>query len=419
MLILGHTRFSLYSPGSAAWRATNGTKYRTEEEYLDYLYSDERLGPRTDIFLELTLPILKCGAGNVDYRHIISFSASLPEAYKARLREFADSNDFVVLDEQGTGEGFNPLTYGGRQIEPGEVFGLFRVDDDDLLSVSYLQKASAYVVPELTGFQVSFGAGFAGLWNRSGLSHVRKFYQPMNSMGLLSIFGKDSTGNLVGPSLVSHPLSDRSNPVVLDSREPAYLQARHAGQDSEVGKATGESAGDSILKAELDRLQTPENLQEFCSLFPGVRDKLTRSEAQLGLVFADDGEESSSSAAVTIAAQELKSKIDVPLPEPANSFSVAVQLECSPQTEHHNALWSLKLVDAQGNPIADGREIDSLARSARDDIGYFRYMDTSAGTQTNKTHFDLPSDVRCVAIEIVHWYPMESTIRVLKGSVFV
>src|SRR5699024_11828097 len=119
-----YTRFSLYSPGSGAWRATNGTKYRTEEEYLDYLYSDERLGPRTDIFLELTLPILKRGAGDVDYRHIISFSASLPEAYKARLREFADSNDFVVLDEQGTGEGFNPLTYGGRKIQIGEVFGL-------------------------------------------------------------------------------------------------------------------------------------------------------------------------------------------------------------------------------------------------------------------------------------------------------
>ena len=50
---IGHTRFSLYQPGSTAWQASNKSKFRTPAEYQRYLYSAARLDARVDIFLSM------------------------------------------------------------------------------------------------------------------------------------------------------------------------------------------------------------------------------------------------------------------------------------------------------------------------------------------------------------------------------
>jgi hypothetical protein len=94
---IGHTRFSVFSPSSGQWRATQG-RFSTPEEYRRYLYSDERLESRAWIFLELSLANLARWDGDHELMHIVSYSSSLPERWVGRLEEAAARYDFLVLD---------------------------------------------------------------------------------------------------------------------------------------------------------------------------------------------------------------------------------------------------------------------------------------------------------------------------------
>ena len=94
-MFVGHTRFSLFVPDSASWRASNEHTGFSEDEYRDYLYDHARLALRTDIFLNHTVPTLAKAAEGFDVKHVVSFSESLPQKFKEQLQEAADK--FNVL----------------------------------------------------------------------------------------------------------------------------------------------------------------------------------------------------------------------------------------------------------------------------------------------------------------------------------
>ncbi|WP_460682081.1 glycosyltransferase [Nesterenkonia populi] len=77
MQIIGHTRFSVYSYGGSGTAGLNATQ-TTEEEYLAWLYDEERLAARTETFIEEVLPQLERsidGRGGIS--HVASYSSSL------------------------------------------------------------------------------------------------------------------------------------------------------------------------------------------------------------------------------------------------------------------------------------------------------------------------------------------------------
>ena len=240
MLFIGHTRFSLFEPNSGAWVASNNSRFANEDDYRRYLFSDERLGLRAQIFIDYSLPILALASTGHSYYHVVSYSEELPTKYEKILEDAARRYPFLVLNKYVGGHCksnthhvaarlYNPET-GDRAR--GEPIGLFRLDDDDLLSVEFFNRMATHIRPDNVGYQVTFARGVTALYKNGAFENMRESYHPMNSMGLLSIGRVTSTGQFELPREVAHNKSDRANPVILDSRHIGYLWVRHETQDT-------------------------------------------------------------------------------------------------------------------------------------------------------------------------------------------
>lgn len=239
MLFIGHTRFSLFEPNSGAWVASNNSKFTSEDEYRAYLFSEERLSLRTKIFTEYSLPILASASSGYEYFHVVSYSDTLPAAYESALTDAAEEYPFVILNKYVGGHCTSNTHHvvarlfgpGGARSR-GEAIGLFRLDDDDLVTADYFRRMAQHVREDNVGYQVSFARGITALYRDGLFENFRETYHPMNSMGLLSVGRVTATGQFELPKEVSHTRSDRANPVILDARHLAYLWVRHETQDT-------------------------------------------------------------------------------------------------------------------------------------------------------------------------------------------
>ncbi|NLS11053.1 hypothetical protein HGQ17_13825 [Nesterenkonia sp. MY13] len=255
-LFLGHTRFSIDAYGSAWFNATRTrpsgvSMFESRQEYLDWLYDHDRLERRAKILLEWSLPQLQLAAEQIaahghEVRHVVSYSANLPEAFQTRLREAAEQFPLLHLHQtSGVVDGFLPPeevvhelldardSAGGGEAE---VFAAYRLDDDDILSTDYFTLLEPYVGAENVGFRVSLGLGFSGVWRDGRLCAARETYYPMISMGMASICSRDTDRWLhvperyVDASQDNHDLADRGAPVITDSRKPAFFRILHETQ---------------------------------------------------------------------------------------------------------------------------------------------------------------------------------------------
>ncbi|PWD50874.1 hypothetical protein C8046_09635 [Serinibacter arcticus] len=191
MLFVGHTRFSLLQPDSGAWRASNGSRFSSHEDYRDYLFDPRRLGERTQIFVGEVLPQLAEGVRSHRVRHVVSYPVDLPEPFRSELEAAAERYPFVVLDRQGPdGWSRSPMDVARSELAAdGGMFGFYRLDDDDLLTADYFDRMAAYVTEANTGFMVSFGAGITGLRTAEGYFNLRRCHYPMLAIGLLGCAG--------------------------------------------------------------------------------------------------------------------------------------------------------------------------------------------------------------------------------------
>lgn len=116
-MFVGQTRFSIYNPGSGAWKSSSKTDSNTEDDFAEYLYSDSRLAPRAEIFFNYSLPMLAQAAERHRLLHIISYSSNLPEKYRDQLKSAALAHPFIVLDEKRTGRASVELD-GAGSLQP-------------------------------------------------------------------------------------------------------------------------------------------------------------------------------------------------------------------------------------------------------------------------------------------------------------
>ncbi|WP_367645854.1 glycosyltransferase [Paenarthrobacter ureafaciens] len=274
-VFIGHTRFSVHSPQSGAWVASNGSKM-TEAEYLEHLFSDERMEPRADVFFNYTLPMLALAAkGNYAYKHIVSYSDILPAKYQAQMEAAAERFPFLVLDKISTGgSGLNVAkTARALMAEQGlpltSVFGSMRLDDDDILSADYFEQMAQYLTEAHVGYVVSLARGITALYEGGQFYYARDAVYPLHSKGHLSICQYDAAGNLLTPVGSSHNRSDRVNPVILDSRKFSHIWVRSVTQDTALYQL--EQGRDGQLKRIYQDMESYPALSEMWEdAFPQV-----------------------------------------------------------------------------------------------------------------------------------------------------
>lgn len=383
---IGHTRYSLWKPGNASWKASAGNVFRSESEYRDYLFSEERLSLRASIFIESSLPQLAAGSVNHNYHHVVSYSDLLPLKHQELLEAAAEKYDFLVLDRH-TNHSLDLAQFAAEKFGRGSVYGQFKLDDDDVLSVKYFDHMSRYLSSSFVGMQVSFALGFTGIMHESSISRLSQSYYPMINLGLLGVNQINGDGSLLGPAWVAHTRSDRSNPVILDSTAPLYFRALHATNDRSVDGPESLSAA----RKEVARLpQVDESGREdFAAHFPFLISNMPRMSK-------------------SVLFQGSQSVVDETLIEfdvPRRNFRVGAEFTYGVHNSKVVSLMRFDLMDANGKALAATEDIDAygLSRSSDPRAGFFRYIRSSPGSVSLTGSVELPPGIYCKSVAIVRW----------------
>ena len=220
----------------------------TSEEYKQYLYSEVRMEDRCDIFLTKTLPMLEIAAEGHDLKHIVSYSAAMPDQYKNRLSSAARKFPFLDLNQVEDGENLRSPHRVARTMlaelgmSPTTPFGIYRLDDDDILSADYFDQMGAHIIPEKVGHVVSLGHGLTAVYMGGEYRWTRKIYRPLLALGLLSVCRYNSDGTISVPVPSAHTHSARYNPVIQDDRKLSYMWTRSLTQDTMLHQYGKDSA---------------------------------------------------------------------------------------------------------------------------------------------------------------------------------
>jgi hypothetical protein len=228
MYFFGVTRFSVYLPNSKMWNLSQ----LSEQEYLIKLFSDERLALRFDIFINKALPIYQEMSKKYNYRHIVHYSNLLPEKWKKILIEAASKNPVLYLDEVYYKIESTTIMANLLNTKESGVAVYFIIDDDDLLSIDYLDQLSAYARHEFIGMAVSFGFGIVCIYSNGCLTEFKEVRQSLLSQGQAYIGNYNAYNKkLTFPQQVDCSKIDMCTPTILDSRSLAFVWTHHESQD--------------------------------------------------------------------------------------------------------------------------------------------------------------------------------------------
>lgn len=413
-LFIGHTRFSLFDPNSGGWRASNGSRFSSVEEYQDYLFADERLDPRCEIFVNHSLPQIAMAAKDFDVAHVVSYSSHLPEKHQRILEEAAERFPFLVLDRcEGGTPTITPLTIArnefrsvDRHAGDSPAFAIYRLDDDDLLPVDYFEQMSPYVRLENAGMMVSLGAGATALYINGEYYNVRQCYAPMIAIGLLSICQFQEDGTLIQPLGHAHNYSDRKNPVILDSRKTGFLWTRHASQDTSLG--WGERATEEmhdVIRRYMDKHPAASMSDGFADAFPIIADKLFYQPEPL------DGRVERFHEQLTLSRDPIRFEVA----DLEGSINISLDIRCSEGATNNNAIMTLELSVSNGGDLAELKldaRATGVALSTDPSIGYYAYIATEPGASNPRVSIRLPEGVKLKAFGVQRFRRHETKITV-------
>lgn len=404
-MFVGQTRFSIYNPGSSAWKSSSKTDSNTEDDFAEYLYSDARLAPRAEIFFEYSLPMLARAAERHRLLHIVSFSNNLPEKYRDQLESAALSYPFISLDEKEPGEqASNWMELVPADLVIGDIVGAYRLDDDDLLSGDFFDRMSRYLDPAFAGMWVSFANGYTAVLSDGVVVNPRQLTWPKIAIGLTGIYRKDGSQTFLGPSLRGgHNRVDQSSPVILDSREPSYLWLRSTGQDSLVNVPASERE-----QTVLDQLKAYDFADEtkFKALFPQVTQVRFPRVLEFKQMRIVNGEPE-------------QYEFDTP----AQKFVIRYNYRCDSAVDHRHYLLKFDLrgrngaLDDPSRSTGDVTKIEGISHSPNPDVGFFKYLPLRRGRGTGRVAVDLPPGFECHGIEIREWRKPRTPLQIASLQV--
>lgn len=403
MYCIGETRFSLLKPGSYAWRASNNSNFKSLDEYRSYLYDEKRLAFRANIFINHSLPQLERASRGHNYKHIVRYSDSLPFQAKRRLKTAARKYPFLILDEatESNPDGVSISEIASTMFSGGSgVFGTFRIDDDDLLGIDFFEKMQPYVSMANLGHQISLGLGYTAQWNGEEYYNFRSVRMPMIAIGLMTVCATFPDGTVYIPATGPHIESDKYVPVILDSREPAFLWNRHEGQDSAISSDPNKTAS-----------RIANSIGQFTPVSDFVAVKRQFPEIQSRIRIPKTRELISESTRLT-------QSFDIDLGEPERNVELILSATFDNQASERNALVSFEACDRDGQPIPNDIVVPGLSLSGRDDVGYFRYLRSDSNALQSFV-FSGPENVYCKKVRILKWKPRTTRITLLSARLNV
>lgn len=389
---VGRTRFSLFTPNSKAWLASQN---KDEELYKRQLFSEERLSPRADVFFNISLPQIQLAVQNHQVKHIVDFSPELPEKYRDLLLEAQEKYDWLLLNCQ-TEDGVSLDTYdvAHKILEPeaaagdASVFGSYRLDDDDVLPVSYFDRMSDFLVTSNVGFYVSLGRGVTGIQQGLNFSWPRDIKHRMCAIGLLSICQAMPNGRTKRPDLYkTHMEPDLHAPTIVDSRELGFFWNRSFLQDTAIAHQDRETAENSHRRA-MSRIPV-SNSAEVERQFPVL---YQRTLAPVKLTYQADKNQNKT----------------INFIQNPSFILFVVEMNNLLGVKERNALFSLNVRKKDGTVILEEDEKIlakfGINKSVNKDINFFVYIDTKTiGVSATKVQVVLPTQFVLESATLKTW----------------
>jgi hypothetical protein len=378
MYFFGVTRFSVYLPDSKAWHLSQVS----EQEYLDRLFSDERLASRFDIFINKALPIYQEMSKKYNYRHIIHYSNLLPEKWKKVLIETASKNSVLYLDEVYDKMEYATIMKNLLDTKESGVTVFFRVDDDDLLSIDYLDKLSAYARPEFVGMAVSFGSGIASIYSNGRFTEFKKIRKPLLSQGQAYIGDYNTLDKkLIFPKQGTHTQTDMHTPTILDSRFLAFVCTHHESQDSYQKKP---SVSQDIIKKLYSNYEQISNISDVYKSFPTLKNDVRYYITDDGFDFTEH--------------MQIKDDTHNFIVNPILFGRYEFELRLS-----SDSIYNLKGAIASFEFNKEPNLLEGLLKSQVKDIGWFHYLKTAKDGVVTKFVIDIPQGIELNKLKIIPW----------------
>lgn len=231
-------RYSLFLEKGALWWQIS--KEKDQEEYKNMLFDEKRLSSRQQGFLNITLPTLqhinKNKPKNINFKVVILTSEDLPKANKLFLSNIKKSNSFIDINYLKPKDILNDYFkyYLDNEIKDGQIYASVRLDDDDGLSVTWLNQMLSYLKPEYSNKLICLSNGVAALLDENAnLEKTSPFQWLFGSAGLTYI-GKKGKDKSEIYACGNHQIPYQRYETIVYSKGIYFIRAYNGFNDSNV-----------------------------------------------------------------------------------------------------------------------------------------------------------------------------------------
>lgn len=254
------------------------------EDHVKNILSIDRLRFRLKLLTEVTIPQLAQQTLKPDrswFRFIIITSKLLPDEIKDALYEAAKSHPWLSIQERGPDDWLAAEPAVGLELKDmpcaydTETFPFFsfRLDDDDFLALSYLEKTQQYIRHENVNKLVTYDKGEKILWDieNARICNIASNEKAFLALGLGAVCEADTKTKNVVSDVKSvyvgknHFELGEDYQHIIDHSESMYVWSHHPSQDtfgrfkSSSFEGNWTSPPDDIS----ERLQSFPNLLKF------------------------------------------------------------------------------------------------------------------------------------------------------------
>lgn len=285
----GTTRFSVFNPDSPDWRLTRTQGATDPELYEKMLFSDSRMEPRVRIFCDISAPIYQRMAEGHNFYHLVFYSSRMPSRWKDELERASTKYPVLKLIPVDTGKldssFYVKQSLVSMQENINSLIYVFRIDDDDILSVDYLDQVKPLVIDQHVGFAVSFADGYAGLFENNQYVEIRRHVQALSSMGQ-GVIGRwlSEQFELELPRINNHTKTHYNRTVLLNAQRSSFIQTRHTGQDTALSEGDGRmdlASQRQEVKSKFERLKTVIEREKVVEQFPSIEKYLAKQNVDV------------------------------------------------------------------------------------------------------------------------------------------
>jgi hypothetical protein len=225
------------------------SRERSWEEHVAAMLDPERLKFRLRFLTEVTLP--QFAGQNLKprrewFRLIVVTTTLLPDDIRSALNAAAGQYPWLTIVERGvddwlgmsalTREALSDMDYGGTRVP----FMTFRLDDDDTLSLQYLERAQGYIGLSNIDRVLSFTQGAKILWHSRDflIRNYQEERRPFIAIGLAAIGAFDFEARKFASELetvfvrLNHYKIKDELPTIEDETPRMFIWSHHVFQDT-------------------------------------------------------------------------------------------------------------------------------------------------------------------------------------------